>query len=541
MRKLGAVVLAIPVVLAVYLASTLRRSMAGRVALAVGAGSLAGVLVLLAGMPPAPSTAVPRSTPRVPVAADFASSVRVAHELTTPVQVRFSAPMDAASVAAALRIQPDLAVRLGWNEDGTLLTVTPLDHWAADTLYTITVGQAATDVTGASLRAPVRAAFLTADAGTGRIAASRTAGARVPPDTAFEIVLDRPVDAGVAQRAVRTDPPVAGTLEVGPGPDGTQRLTYRPDAPLAPDTTYRIWFEGLLDADGVPFADTPSLTVTTAAAPAVVRFRPRAGATGIERGAAVSVRFTEAMARSETAAAFSVTVDGTPVEGKVTWAERDTVLVFTPATAFPYGAKVVATVADTARSTAGVALRAATAEFTVEPKPAPKPTATPIPRTSGGGGAVSGSWTAVESYYLKLMNCTRTGGLVTSTGSCSSPGGRDVAPLMLDAGISSKVSRPYAKLLATRNLCSHFIGGNPGDRLRAAGYTSYKWAENLGCRSGDPYAAVLGSHLYFQSERTWSPVGGHYRNMMNSLYDRAGIGVWVYSGRVRLVVNFYHP
>ena len=84
------------------------------------------------------------------------------------------------------------------------------------------------------------------------------------------------------------------------------------------------------------------------------------------------------------------------------------------------------------------------------------------------------------------MNCTRTGGWVTSSGACSSPGGRDVAPLRLDSGISSKVSRPYAKLLAIGNDCSHFIGGNPGDRLRRAGYTSYRWAENIGCRSGSP-------------------------------------------------------
>jgi uncharacterized protein YkwD len=137
------------------------------------------------------------------------------------------------------------------------------------------------------------------------------------------------------------------------------------------------------------------------------------------------------------------------------------------------------------------------------------------------------------------MNCTRTGGWVTSTGACSSPGGRNVAPLKLDAGISSKVSRPYAKRLAISGDCSHFIGGNPGDRLRAAGYTSYRWAENLGCRSGNPYAAVLGSHLFFQSEKSYG--GGHYVNMMNALYDRVGIGVWVSGGRVRLVIDFYHP
>ena len=120
----------------------------------------------------------------------------------------------------------------------------------------------------------------------------------------------------------------------------------------------------------------------------------------------------------------------------------------------------------------------------------------------------------MEAYYLKLMNCTRTGGWVTSKGSCSSPGGRAVAPLSLSGPISARVSRPYAKLLATRGICNHFIGGNPGDRLERAGFSSYRWAENLGCRSGNPYSAVLGSHLFFQSEKPYN--GGHYRNLMNA-------------------------
>ena len=52
-------------------------------------------------------------------------------------------------------------------------------------------------------------------------------------------------------------------------------------------------------------------------------------------------------------------------------------------------------------------------------------------------------------------------------------------------------------------------------------------------------SAVLGSHRFFQSEKPYS--GGHYVNMMNAKYDRVGIGVWVSSGRVRLVIDFYHP
>jgi uncharacterized protein YkwD len=140
------------------------------------------------------------------------------------------------------------------------------------------------------------------------------------------------------------------------------------------------------------------------------------------------------------------------------------------------------------------------------------------------------------------MNCTRGGGIVTSSGACSSPGGSGIAPLVLDSGISDRVSRPYAKLLAASGVCSHFDGGNPGDRLRAAGYTSYRWGENLGCLSASSAnASALGTQLYFQSEGSWSPPGGHYVNMMNPAYDRVGIGVWISGGQIRIVIDFYHP
>ena len=280
--------------------------------------------------------------------------------------------------------------------------------------------------------------------------------------------------------------------------------------------------------------------VRTTSAPAVVRFRPRAETKDVARDAAISVRFTESMERRSTARAFTVSVGGTPITGKIRWAEKDTVLVFTPAAQLPYGTTVAMDVTADARSVSGVALAApGHGVFATTPKPAPAPPVAPRATKPASTSVGGGSWASVETYYLGLMNCTRTGGWVTSTGACSSPGGRAVAALKLDVGISSKVSRPYAKKLAVGNDCSHFIGGNPGDRLRRAGYTSYRWAENLGCRSGGAKAAVLASHLFFQSE--WSYNGGHYVNLMNAKYDRVGIGVWVYGGRVRLVVDFYHP
>lgn len=151
-------------------------------------------------------------------------------------------------------------------------------------------------------------------------------------------------------------------------------------------------------------------------------------------------------------------------------------------------------------------------------------------------------WYTEEMFYLSLVNCTRTGGWVLSTGACKGYGtGRYsayVAPLRYSSGMSDLVSRPYAKLMAVKNICTHFYGGTPLDRMRRAGYTSIRnWGENIGCRTAS-YAktAVLASHLFFQSEKSTN--GGHWRNMKNPAFHWVGIGVWKYGYRVRLVVDF---
>ncbi len=180
--------------------------------------------------------------------------------------------------------------------------------------------------------------------------------------------------------------------------------------------------------------------------------------------------------------------------------------------------------------------------------------ATPVAASSGSSvripetrtvttSAILRYWLPDEKWYLGLVNCNRTGGWVLSNGACRGYGsGRYspyVAPLKLSPGISDRVTRPYAKVLAIRNLCSHFVGGNPGDRLRRAGYKGYNWGENIGCRSGYPKSrpAILASHLNFQAER--SSNGGHWRNIRNAKYKWIGIGIWKVGTRVRLVTDFY--
>lgn len=157
---------------------------------------------------------------------------------------------------------------------------------------------------------------------------------------------------------------------------------------------------------------------------------------------------------------------------------------------------------------------------------------------------VSAPWLSDEAYYLKLLNCTRTGGWVLKDGTCRGYGsGRYsayVKPLTRSPGISDRVSRPYAKLLAVKNACSHFLDHDPGYRLRRAGFSGYNWGENIGCRNGSSVrASILASHLYFQSEKATN--GGHWRNIKNPRYTYVGIGIWRYGDRVRLVTDFYRP
>jgi uncharacterized protein YkwD len=543
LHKAAVALMAVPILVAVYLGALVRRSILARVGLAFGVALVLGIGVISAGQPSTtianpPTTIVPLTE------AAFTTTFATDRGVTEPVTIEFTTPMDRVSVAAAVRVEPTTPVALAWDATDTVLTIAPKVRWAPGSLHTVTVEAGALAQSGQPLARPARAAFLTRNATTGSAVATLPVGLRVSIGTAFLVKFARPVDQTTVEAAIRLEPPTPGVVQASNPADGPIRYTFVPAAPLRPNVEYRLVVSGVRDLDGIGL-DTFALAVRTTTAPAVVRFRPRADTKDIARDAAISVRFTESMERRSTARAFSVSVSGAPIAGKIRWAESDTVLVFSPTAQLPYGTTVSMDVTEAARSVAGVTLAATShGVFQTVAKPVPAPAAAkatkPKPPVGGATTPVGGgSWASVETYYLGLMNCTRTGGWVTSTGHCSSPGGRAVAPLKLDKGISSRVSRPYAKKLAVGNDCSHFIGGNPGDRLRRAGYTSYRWAENLGCRSGAAKAAVLGSHLFFQSERSYN--GGHYVNMMNAKYDRVGIGVWVYGGRVRLVVDFYHP
>ena len=535
MRKYLAAALAVPVLFLIYAGVLLRRP-GSRLPIAIVVVGMVAALAAAAAHPP-PATGVAPTHLSAVAASEFTTAIETGQSPTAAIVMSFPGAMNDASVQALLSVDPPAPVNVRWDDGKSRMTVTPQTSWATGTLHTITVEAGALDAEGRPLAHRLRAAFFTRGATTGVITADVAANAQATASTRFRVVFSGPVDP--ASISLETSPHLDGRL--GPVVDSVASapaFEFIPDPGLAADVSYTVSLASTArDADGGPIVAAP-IMLQTAGPPAVVRFRPVNGATGVGWSQNVSVRFTQPMDEATTQTAWSATQGGAAIAGAFSWAENDTVLVFNPTAALGYSQKIVLSVGVGATSRAGLPLTApASATFTTA---AAKKVASSSSSKVVSGGSIGGStWAAVESYYLKLMNCTRTGGWVSSSGTCSGAGGRNVAALWQDAGITASVSRPYAKKLAVNNLCTHFSGGTPGDRLRANGYTSYVWAENLGCRSGDPYSAVLGSHLFFQSEKSYS--GGHYVNLMNAKYDRVGIGVWVSGGRVRLVVDFYHP
>jgi hypothetical protein len=532
LRKLAAAALAIPVLGPLY-----ARSIVGRRGLGIAATLLVAATFVGAGTISSPKP-VAATNPGVrfdPAAAlEFATEIETSESPSAPVTIAFPTRMNPDSVAASLSVEPETPVSISWDETFTVVTVRPKAAWAPATYHTITVAAGALDARGAPTDRATRAAFLTREATTATVTATDQLRGEVLAGSAVMVTFSRLIKEATLALSVQPNTGVA--FERVPTADVTT-TTYRfvPTTALDPDTTYTVSLApGVLDLDGAPVASA-SVTLKTAGVPSVVRFRPAHNAKGISRTARLSVRFSEPMDRASTAAAFTARVGSIRRVGTISWAENDTVLIFTPKSGFGYSMKVVLAVAATATSQAGVQLsKGASAAFTTEAKDVPRP-----PGPSTGPGAGSATWYAVETYYLRLLNCTRQGGWVTSTGACSSPGGSGRNALILSKGISDRVARPYARLLVTRGLCTHTADGSPSDRLRRAGYTSGYWGENVGCRSGNPYDSVLASHLYFQSEKSYN--GGHWVNIMRPEFTHVGIGVWVYSGRVRLVCDFYWP
>ena len=499
---------------------------------------------LLLGLP-----AKPASAQELPTFAPLAPQ-GVAHRgestlpLDVPFTVQFTKPMNESTVAAAFSITPARNVRFEWDATGQVLSLAPDPYWQPHTDYTVDISGSATDQEGLGLTTPVHASFQSGEPTGGQISVTRMVGDRASPSTAIQITFTRPVKLATVMMRLGISPQTPATITGDDPTDlASQVFTMTPKAALLTNTTYQITFgDGATDSAGATLLPVAPVTVTTLEAPAVVKITPQAGSVVHDTHQPISVQFSVPMDQKATAAALSVTVGGRAVAGSTHWTDDGLTLIFNSRYAFYLGSRVTVAVNKTARSTGGLTMpAAASAVFSVIAASAARGGGGAKIPWLGGEASASRPYHASEVYYMSLMNCTRTGGWVTSGGNCSTVTQHTLpahSAMSFNDGIADGAARPYAKALADAGVLTHTYGGTTvHQRLAAVGYGGPSWGENIASPSNSGAGGMVSVETYFQAE-SWCRCG-HYANIMNSYFHEAGVGVWVTGGNVRVVADFY--
>ena len=538
MHKIVATAMALPALAQTYvstLGSTFRRQPAQRKAVAIGLVAVLVIGTLVTGA----AALAPSNDPTLGPTGTIVGGIDMAPN--APFQIHFTKAMDQGSVSQSVRLSPATSYRQVWDGSGRVLSLLPNPVWAPYTYYAVAIDASARDQDGRAMNSPIQSSFQTGSRTAAQITATIPSGAQVAPTTAFQISFTRPVKLVTVMLKLVITPEVPVTITGNDAADQTSQVfTLTPKSILAADTSYSVHFvnQDALDTTGSTIQPVTSLQVHTLAAAKVVRFRPFDRGYAFDPNQPVSVRFTTPMDTTATTAAFSVEAGGHLIGGQTYWVENDTVLVMLPATPFIVGQRVIARVSKAAKSADGRAIASeAMASFNIA-----RPEVKNIPWT-GGAASSSSPWYASEVYYLRLVNCTRTGGWVTPSGACSTSTHHTMPaqnPLTLDRGISNLVSRPYAKYMADNKLLDHFLNGTtPHYRLSAQGWTSGNNGENIAKPGSGGKAGMVAVEIFFQNE---SPCRcEHYLNIMYPYFHTAGIGVWVSSKThmTRVVMDFY--
>ncbi|MFC7380945.1 CAP domain-containing protein [Sphaerisporangium rhizosphaerae] len=136
------------------------------------------------------------------------------------------------------------------------------------------------------------------------------------------------------------------------------------------------------------------------------------------------------------------------------------------------------------------------------PRPTPKPSKSPTKSTGGSSSVV-----AAENEVARLTNAARQE--------------QGCGPLRIDEHLRA-AARGHSDDMAAKGYFDHTSadGRSPWDRIKAAGYSSNMFAENIARGQATPAAVVQG----------WLNSPGHRANIMNCKLKAIGVGVHFGSG-----------
>ena len=226
--------------------------------------------------------------------------------ITTGLAVEFTEPVDMASAAAALRIEPAVRGSVSWS--GSTMLFTPAEPLELATAYEVTVGDGIRDLAGNGMtELPPPFSFET----TGPPEVVET----VPADGATEVPVGGPftigfstlMDTGSVESALRLQPAFAHELRWS-----GRLLEIVPTAALDPDREYEITIgERAFDVSGVALGSAVTIAFRTVAPGlAAATLVPADGSNGIAPSSPIAVIFDRAIdPDSVTAETVSITPD----------------------------------------------------------------------------------------------------------------------------------------------------------------------------------------------------------------------------------------
>lgn len=221
----------------------------------VGGALLAGILYVASTVDSRPPTVT-----RIALTQHLAADAAVALT-TTSVEVAFSEVVDHASAEAAFTVDPPLDGSFSWS--GTTLTFTPTDPLPLESAFTLAIAAGVVDVAGNPTTAATEPfAFTTVGSPTVASTTPADGDDAVALDAPLEVVFSTLMDTISVEHALRLEPQVPVTLRWS-----GEVLTVVPDAPMDPDTTYRLEIgTDATDLAGTALDEPLELSFTTARA-----------------------------------------------------------------------------------------------------------------------------------------------------------------------------------------------------------------------------------------------------------------------------------
>jgi uncharacterized protein YfaS (alpha-2-macroglobulin family) len=249
------------------------------------------------------------------------------------ITLRFAMPMNPRSVERALRITPPIQATLLWNDDHTLLTISPTVSLQPDSIYQVALGEEALSRMLRPLAQPAAVRFRTAPA--------PAVVATLPADGASDVALDTPISITFSRAIVpasavgvpstlpelRFDPPLAGrAIWID-----QQTVLFRPAAPLRPGTRYRATLAaGLADLGGGQLGAAFAWRFSTPA-PRVLSVWPPSGARWVAPRAPLVLTIAQPLDIASLQASLVISPPNPGLLAATTRPDGSQVITYTPA------------------------------------------------------------------------------------------------------------------------------------------------------------------------------------------------------------------